>query len=96
MQNWKRAVVIGSLGAGALLLIKGNRPAAIAMSTVGLAVLASEYPEKFEEIWEQAPDYIYRGTQIFATLSRIAERLAEEAQERGGRAWQEISSEYAS
>jgi|SRR5690348_6512157 hypothetical protein len=96
MPTWRKALVIGSLSAGALMLIKGHRPAGIALATVGLAVLAAEYPEKFESIWENAPEYVYRGTQIFSTLSRVAERFAEQASERGlGDAFRNISSEYA-
>ena len=96
MPNWRKGLVIGSFAAGALLILKGHRPAGIAAATVGLAILATEYPEKFEEIWEQAPDYIYRGTQIFATLSRVAERFAEQASERGlGAAVDTVRREYA-
>ena len=96
MPNWRKGLVIGSFAAGALLMIKGHRPAGIAAATVGLAILAAEYPEKFEDIWEQAPDYVYKGTQIFATLSRIAERFAENASERGlADAFQDIRKEYA-
>jgi len=47
MPNWRKGLVIGSFAAGALLLIKGHRPAGIAAATVGLAILAAEYPEKF-------------------------------------------------
>lgn len=95
MRNWRKAVVIGSLSAGALMLIKGHRPAGIVLATVGLAVLATEYPAQFEKIWQEAPEYVYRGTQIFSTLSRIAERFAEEAQERGVRAAiHDVSAEY--
>ena len=96
MVNWRKGVVIGSFAAGALLIMKGHRPAAIAAAAVGLAVLATEYPEKFDQVWEQAPDYIYRGTQIFTTLSRIAEKFAETASERGlAEAVEGVSSEYA-
>jgi hypothetical protein len=96
MPNWRKGLVIGSFAAGALLIIKGHRPAGIAAATVGLAILAAEYPEKFEDIWEQAPDYVYRATQIFATLSRIAERFAEQALQRGlGAAIESARSEYA-
>jgi hypothetical protein len=83
MVNWKKAVVIGSMTAGALLLIKGKRPAGAALTTVGLVVLATEYPEHFEHIWENAPEYISRGAQIFSAVQRVAERFADEAQ-RGG------------
>jgi hypothetical protein len=95
MRNWKRAVVFGSLGVGTVLLVTGKRPAGIAAATVGLAILASEYPEKFETVWEHAPDYVTRGIQIFQTLSRIAERFAEQATHRGIEgAWNEVRHEY--
>ncbi len=96
MPKWRKALVIGSLSAGALMFIKGRRPAGIALATVGLVVLAAEYPDKFETAWEQAPEYIYRGTQIFSTLSRIAERFADQASRRGAlEALRDISAEYA-
>ena len=95
MKNWKRALVFGSLGAGALLLIAGRRPAGVAVATVGLAVLASEYPDAFERVWEQAPDYVTRGIQIFQTLSSIAERFSEQASQRGIEgAWSEMRQQY--
>ena len=78
MKNWKRGVIFGSLGIGAVLLIKGKRPAGVAATTVALAMLASEYPDTFEAIWENAPDYLTRGLRIFQTVSEIAEQLAEQ------------------
>ncbi len=95
MKNWKKAVVFGSLAAGALLVATGKRPAGIAAATVGLAILASEYPERFETIWEHGPEYVSRGIQIFQTLSQIAERFAQQAQQRGLEgAWREMRHEY--
>jgi hypothetical protein len=95
MNNWKRAVVWGSLGTGAVLLITGKRPAGIAVATAGLALLASEYPEKFEHVWEHAPEYVSRGIQIFQTLSGIADRLADNAAQRGPSGnWPEPRGEY--
>ena len=82
MQNWKKAVVFGGLGAGAVLFFIGKRPVGIALAAGGLAVLASEYPEKFEDIWENAPEYVGKATQIFATLSKLSERFSEEAERR--------------
>jgi hypothetical protein len=59
-------------------------------------VLAAEYPEKFETVFEHAPEYVSRGAQIFAVLSKLSERLAEEAAQRGlPGVWQEESSQYA-
>jgi hypothetical protein len=90
MVTWKRALIFGSLGAGAVLLFTGKRGPAIASATVGLAVLASEYPEQFENIWEHAPDYVTRGIQIFSTLSQIAERFADQTAQSSSGALHEI------
>jgi hypothetical protein len=79
MKSWKRPLIFGSLGIGAVLLVKGKRPAGVAATTIGLAVLASEYPETFEAVWEHAPEYITRGIRIFQTVSEIVERFAEQA-----------------
>src|SRR5271165_1910015 len=79
MQNWKKVVVFGSIGAGALLILMGRRPIGMALAAGGLAVLASEYPEKFEGLIEDAPDYLHKGMEIFAGLKKVGEGFAEEA-----------------
>jgi hypothetical protein len=95
VQNWKKAVIAGSVGVGALLLIKGKRSAGAAVTTAGLVLLASEYPEQFEHVWDNAPDYISRGAQIFSTVQRIAERFADEASRHGiPEALREVGSQY--
>ncbi len=95
MSKWKQAVVFGSLGLGAVLLITGKRPAGVAAATVGLVLLAGEYPEQFERVWQQAPEYISRGTQIFSGISRVIDRTAEEIAERSMiGTGEERSSEY--
>lgn len=94
MQTWKKAVIVGSLGAGAVLAITGRRPIGIAVMAGGLAVLASEYPEKFEDIWENAPEYVNRATKIFMTLQQISERFADEAQRRASAEIHELRHEY--
>jgi hypothetical protein len=97
MKTWKRAVVFGSLGTGVVLLATGKRPAGVAAATVGLALLASEYPERFERVWEHLPDYVTRGVQIFQTLSQIVERVAEQASTHGipSGAWGEVRQTYS-
>jgi hypothetical protein len=93
MESWKRAVVFGALGVGAVLLLTGKRGIGMAAAAAGLAVLASEYPEKFEELWEDAPEYLDRGIKIFNSMSRVAEHLAEEGARRGQGAWREITAQ---
>lgn len=96
MQNWKKAIVFGSIGAGAVLILTGRRPVGMACAAAGLAVLASEYPEKFESVWENAPDYLQKGMQIFGTLQKLGENFAEQAERRSVDTWRTIRSEYGS
>jgi len=90
MQNWKKALVCGAVGAGAALALSGRRNVGIASIAGGLALLASEYPERFEAVLENAPEYINRASQIFATLSRLSEKYAEEAERRSVEAFGEF------
>jgi hypothetical protein len=83
MNPWKRALIFGSFGAGAILLVSGKRAAAAAMAGMGVAALATEYPDKFEQFWQNAPEYLNRGTDIMNSIARVGERLME--QQQGGR-----------
>ena len=76
MENWKKALLAGSAGASAIMLLRGNRTAGIILAGVGLATLASEYPEKFAEIRENLPGYVERGTAFLDVASRVGERLS--------------------
>lgn len=96
MQNWKKALVCGAVGAGAVLALTGRRNLGVASIAGGLALLASEYPERFEEIWEHAPEYVSRASQIFATLSNMGEKIAEEAERRRiDASYQQFRHEYS-
>jgi hypothetical protein len=90
MQNWKKALICGAVGAGAALALSGRRNLGIASIAGGLTLLASEYPERFEAVWENAPEYINRATQIFATLSRLGEKFAEDAERRSVESYAEF------
>jgi len=94
MQNWKKIVVFGSIGAGALLILTGRRPLGMALTAGGLAVLASEYPEKFEGLIEDAPDYLHKGMEIFASLKKVGEGFAEEAERRSVNAWRDMNAQF--
>ena len=90
MQNWKRAVIAGSAGAAAILMLKGKRPAAVLVGGVGLAVLASEYPEKFERIREEIPSYVRQGTKFLDLAMKIGDKIEQIAEGRGRRLWDEL------
>jgi hypothetical protein len=90
MEGWKKAVVTGSLGAATILLLKKKYPAGVLATGVGLAVLASEYPEKFEKIRQALPDYFDRGMRVMEMAARAGKRITEAAGQGAAGAWEEI------
>jgi len=94
MQNWKKALVFASIGAGAVLVLTGRKGLGMGLAAAGLTLVASEYPEKFESVWENAPDYLQKGMQIFGTLQKLGEGFAEEAERRGVSAWRNVRAQY--
>ena len=58
-------------------------------------MLASEYPERFEAIWDNAPEYVDRASQIFATLSRLSEKFAEEVERRSVDSYEQVHEDSA-
>ena len=94
MQRWKKVLVFGSIGAGALLILIGRRPVGMALAAGGLAVLASEYPEKFEGVLENAPDYLHKGMEIFASLKKVGEGFVDDAERRSLNAWRDMNAKF--
>jgi hypothetical protein len=90
MENWKRAVIAGSVGTATMLLLKGKRPAAVLVGGVGLAVLASEYPNQFVRIREELPSYVRQGTKFLDLAMKIGSRIEELAEKRAARAFEEL------
>jgi len=90
MDSWKKAVVLGSIGAAALLFMKKRYPAGVLATGVGLAVLASEYPDKFERVRQALPDYFERGMQVMEMAGRAGKRITDAAGRSAVEAWEEI------
>ena len=90
MENWKRAVIAGSAAAAAVLVMKGKRPAAVLVGGVGLAVLASEYPEQFGKLREELPSYVRQGTKFLDLAMKIGNKVEEWAEQRTARAFEEL------
>jgi hypothetical protein len=92
MDGWKKAMVAGSFGASAVLFLKKRWPAGVLSAGVGLAVLASEYPERFERIQNLLPEYFERGMRLAELASRTGQKIAQYAGRSGHDLWEEISS----
>lgn len=79
--DWKKVLIYGSFAAGTVLFITGRRPVGLAVAGIGLATLASEHPEKFEELWRRAPEYIDKSGKFIDMAAAFLERLS---QQKGG------------
>ena len=90
MDGWKKAVVLGSIGAAGILFMRKRYPAGVLATGVGLAVLASEYPEKFEKVRNALPDYFDRSMQVMEMARRAGRRITQAAGHRVAEAWDEI------
>jgi hypothetical protein len=90
MDSWKKAAVLGCISGAAILLMKKRYAAGVLATGAGLAVLASEYPEKFEQVRRALPDYFDRGMQVMEMAAKAGRRLSEAAGRSAADAWDEI------
>jgi len=90
MDSWKKALVVGSIGGAAILFMKKRYPAGVLATGVGLAVLASEYPEKFEKVRRALPDYFDRGMQVMEMAARAGRRITAAAERSAVEVWEKI------
>jgi hypothetical protein len=90
MDSWKKAAVVGTIGAAAVLFMKKRYAAGVLATGVGLAVVASEYPEKFEEVRQSLPEYFDRGMRVMEMAGRAGKRITDAAGRSAAEAWEEI------
>jgi hypothetical protein len=90
MEGWKKALVATSIGAASVLFLKKKYAGGVLATGVGLAVLASEYPEKFEKVRASLPDYFDHSMRIMEMAGRAGKRITEAAGRSAYDAWEEI------
>src|SRR5579864_9032586 len=92
MEAWKKALVAGSVTAATILFMKRRHAAGVLATGVGLAVQASEYPEKFDQVRRSLPDYFDHGMQVMEMAARAGKRITEAAGRSGFELWDEIAN----
>jgi hypothetical protein len=90
MDHWKKALVLGSIGAAAILFMKRKYPAGVLATGAGLAVLASEYSEKFEQVRRALPAYFDRGMHVMEMAAQAGKRISDAAVRSAANSWEEI------
>lgn len=90
MESWKKAAVLASISGAAILFMRKRYAAGVLATGVGLAVLASEYPDKFEKVRRSMPEYFDRGMQIMEMAAAAGKRITDAAGKGAVDAWDEI------
>jgi hypothetical protein len=90
MESWKKALIAASAAAAVVLFVKRRNAAGVLAGGVGLAVLAAEYPEKFELVRESLPDYFDRGMRVMEMAAKAGQRITAAAGQGAMEAWDEI------
>lgn len=90
MDGWKKTVVLGAIGTAAILFMKKRYPAGVLATRFGLAVLAAEYPEKFEKVRQSLPEYFERGMRVMEMAGQAGKRITEAAERSAVESWEEM------
>jgi hypothetical protein len=90
MDSWKKALLVGSIGAATILFMKKRYPAGVLATGVSLAMLASEYPEQFERVRRSLPEYFERGMHVMEMAGQAGKRITEAAGRGAIDAWDGI------
>jgi len=77
--NWARYAAAGSLVAGGILLITGNRRAGLVTAASGAALALLDQQEAVREWWNALPGYI---DNVQLVLAQVEETVAEVAAQR--------------
>jgi hypothetical protein len=90
MDGWKKAMVLGAIGSAAILFMKKRYPAGVLATGVGLAVLAAEYPEKFDKVRRALPEYFEHGMRVMEMAGQAGKRITDAAGRSAFEAWEDI------
>jgi hypothetical protein len=90
MDNWKKAVLAASVAAATALFLKKKYAGGLLAGGVALAVLAAEYPEKFDQVRDSLPGYFDRGMQMMEMAAKAGKRITDAAGRSAVDAWEEM------
>ena len=78
--NWVEIAACGSLIAGGLLLISGQKRAGLVMAASGTALAMLEHEDTLRSWWEALPGYVDRAQQVFEQVQDVVDDLAEKGE----------------
>ncbi len=73
---WARSLALGSLIAGVVLLVRGQRRAGVAVTIAGAAAALLEDPQDATELWNSIPRYLESGRRVISRFESFIEELS--------------------
>jgi hypothetical protein len=77
---WVRAAAAGSLAAGGVLLMTGQRRAGLVVAAAGTALTAFDQSETVRSWWSQFPGYLDEMQKILNKVQATVDELASEGE----------------
>jgi len=78
--KWVEAAACGSLIAGGLLLLAGQKRAGLVMAVSGTALAMLDHEETLRSLWNSLPAHVERAQSMFEQVQEVVENLTEKGE----------------
>ena len=78
--DWVKVAACGSLVAGGVLLLTGQKRAGLVMAASGTALALMDHEETLKRWWEALPGYIDRAQSMFEQVRGVVEDITEKGE----------------
>ena len=78
--DWAKIAAAGSLVAGGLLLVSGQKRAGLIMAASGTALAMLEHEETLRQWWQALPGYVERAQDMFEQVRDVVEDISEKGE----------------
>lgn len=78
--NWVEVAACGSLVAGGLLLLSGQKRAGLVMAASGTVLAMLEHEETIRDWWDALPRYVDRAQSLFEQVQEVVDSVAEKGE----------------
>lgn len=78
--DWAKVAACGSLVAGGLMLLSGQKRAGLVMAAAGTALAMLDHEEALRQWWEALPGYVDRAQYMFEQVREVVDDITEKGE----------------
>ena len=78
--DWVKIAACGSLVAGGLMLLSGQKRAGLVMAASGTALAMLDHEDTLRRWWEALPDYVERAQYMFEQVRDVVDDITEKGE----------------